>query len=159
MSTVHLTEIVKDIKSEVHLCERCAREIGLKSDLSGFSVSMPQLAGFMAETQQQGFTENLYCKSCGMSYEIFTRTGRLGCPDCYVDLAQSLKDVIESIHHGGQYRGQVPEQMQTGKVERIKPDTSTQHNIPLEEQLNAAVAEERYEDAALLRDLIRNGAS
>jgi hypothetical protein len=42
-ATVHLTEIIKNVKSEVHLCEACARGIGLNSKLSNFSLTVPDM--------------------------------------------------------------------------------------------------------------------
>ena len=89
-ATIHLTEIIKDIKSEVHLCEACAREVGLNAKLSNFSLSMPEMLSFLDLTEIDSTAEDFYCKVCGYSYLEYNKTGKLGCPDCYISFKESL---------------------------------------------------------------------
>src|SRR5512136_920682 len=90
-ATIHLTEIIKDLKSELHLCENCAREIGLNSKLSNFSLSIPEMLSFLDVDEVDEYVNGSICRTCGLSFVDYSRESKLGCPDCYRYLGESLK--------------------------------------------------------------------
>ncbi len=157
-ATIHLTEIIKDVKSEVHLCESCARDIGLNSKLSNFSLSVPEMLSFLDITEMDEFVTGTACKSCGITYMDFSRDGKLGCPDCYRYLGDSLKSVIAGFHGGIKHTGKHPvnaashdDDTVSGVARAVNERKSLEE---LRNQLSNAVFEERYEEAAVLRDRI-----
>lgn len=158
-ATIHLTEIIKDVKSEVHLCENCAREIGLNSKLSNFSLSIPEMLSFLdIHEVDDGDTAGV-CSTCGLSFLDYSRDNKLGCPDCYASLEDSLKSVIAGYHGSVKHAGKHPNNppgaptgIYTG-VARIIHNAKTLEE--LKEMLDSAIYEERYEEAAVLRDKIR----
>ena len=157
-ATIHLTEIIKDVKSEVHLCENCAREIGLNSKLSNFSLSIPEMLSFLDVNEVDEYASGGVCKSCGLSFVDYSREYKLGCPDCYTHMGDSLQPVIAAYHgstiHGGKHPSN-PEGAVTAtyvKTVRLIPKRSVEE---LKELLDRAVTDERYEEAAVLRDRIR----
>lgn len=157
-ATIHLTEIIKDVKSEVHLCESCAREIGLNSKLSNFSLSIPEMLSFLDVSEIDESSAGSVCKSCGLSFMDYSRENKLGCPDCYVYLKDSMKSVIAGYHGATRHAGKQP--AMTGAVaaetcaRTVRTVTMKKSIDELKAQLNHAVYEERYEDAAQLRDRI-----
>jgi len=157
-ATIHLTEIIKDVKSEVHLCENCAREIGLNSKLSNFSLSIPEMLSFLDVNEVDEYADGSVCKTCGMSFVEYSREYKLGCPDCYRDMGDSLRPVIAAFHGATAHAGKHPANPGGGAAEtyvrpvRISPQKSIEE---LQELLERAVSEERYEEAAVLRDRIR----
>lgn len=157
-ATIHLTEIIKDVKSEVHLCEGCARDIGLNSKLSNFSLSVPEMLSFLDVTEVDEFVTGSVCSSCGITYMDFSRDGKLGCPDCYRYLGDSLKSVIAGYHGGTKHVGKHPGTVAVQEEEMVSraiQTMDTRKSIDeLKKQLNRAVFEERYEEAAVLRDKI-----
>jgi protein arginine kinase activator len=157
-ATIHLTEIIKDVKSEVHLCESCAREIGLNSKLSNFSLSIPEMLSFLDVSEVDEVTAGSVCKSCGLSFMDYSKENKLGCPDCYVHLEDSLKSVIAGYHGAIRHVGKQPSGLAgvaagtyARTVRTLPPKQSLDE---LKKQLNRAVYEERYEEAARLRDRI-----
>src|SRR3989338_10946713 len=104
-ATVHLTEIVNNQMIEVHLCESCAQEKGTDFK-THFSID-DLLAGLTDITKQikQGEKKgsSLCCSGCGMTYEEFGKSGRLGCAVCYDAFAKMLLPLIKRIqrstHH------------------------------------------------------------
>ncbi len=158
-ATIHLTEIIKDVKSELHLCENCAREIGLNSKLSNFSLSIPEMLSFLDIDEVDDYVNGSVCKSCGMSFVDYSRESKLGCPDCYRYLGESLKSVIAGYHGAVKHTGKHPNNpvgitsiTYEKTVVAANPKKSMEE---LKNLLNRAVADERYEEAALLRDKIR----
>lgn len=157
-ATIHLTEIIKDVKSELHLCENCAREIGLNSKLSNFSLSIPEMLSFLDIDEVDEYVNGSVCKSCGLSFVDYSRDNKLGCPDCYTYLGDSLKSVIAGYHGADKHTGKHPDNpsgtiIQTyQKPVMVVPQRSMEE---LKDMLNRAVNDERYEEAAVLRDKIR----
>ncbi|MBN2157750.1 MAG: UvrB/UvrC motif-containing protein [Spirochaetes bacterium] len=158
-ATIHLTEIIKDVKSEVHLCENCAREIGLNSKLSNFSLSIPEMLSFLDIHEVEENDSAVSCPTCGLSFIDYSRENRLGCPDCYVCHEESLKSVIAGFHGSVKHTGKHPNNPQdthTGSyiaAARILQKAKSVEE--LKEMLNRAIYDERYEEAAVLRDRIR----
>jgi protein arginine kinase activator len=163
-ATIHLTEIIKDVKSEVHLCEECARDIGLNSKLSNFSLSIPEMLSFLDINEVDDTSSGGSCKSCGLSYYDYSREGKLGCPDCYRYMEDPLRQVIAGYHGSVRHAGKHPDNptmagMAAGvNVSRNQKYNQAIYGLTLEElksMLDDAVIEERYEEAAFLRDRIR----
>ena len=46
-ATVHLTEIIRNEKTEIHLCDSCARDMGLSSHGGGFSLTVSDMLSFL----------------------------------------------------------------------------------------------------------------
>jgi protein arginine kinase activator len=159
-ATIHLTEIIKDVKSEVHLCESCAREIGLNSKLSNFSLSIPEMLSFLDVSEVDEFPAGSVCKSCGLSFMDYSRDSKLGCPDCYTHLHDSLLSVIAGYHGAVRHVGKQPSGTAGTAVETCarttRVVTAKKSVDELKNQLDRAIYEERYEEAARLRDRIQD---
>lgn len=99
------------------------------------------------------------CKSCGLSFVDYSRESKLGCPDCYRYLGESLKSVIAGYHGGGKHSGKHPanpEGIQIMTYEKPADFIYAKKSIEeLKSMLGQAVNDERYEEAARLRDKIR----
>lgn len=141
-ATVHLTQVIDGKIFKVDLCENCAQDKGV-TDPDGMSV-----AALMASTEVGAGAaeeENAEaCPSCGMSVNDFRKVGRLGCPTCYTHFHDLLEPALDKMHPGSRHQGKRPEV--PGRGHRRKE---------LEEALAAAIAEERYEEAARFRDELK----
>lgn len=147
-ATVHLTEIVGDQTRELHLCEPCAREKGVKVEpsfgladlLSGLADLDPSLGATAEQTP-------LTCPQCGMRFEDVKRSGRLGCGACYEAFRRPIAVLLRRIHGAARHTGKVPAAMSTRA--RFLADLEG-----LKARLKQAVKVEAFEDAARLRDQI-----
>jgi len=158
-ATIHLSEIIKDIKSEVHLCEVCARDVGLNTKISNFSLSLPEMLTFLNVDEVTDYKDGKHCSICGSGFIEYKRDGKLGCPECYNNLSEFLEPVLSGFHGEKSFIGKSPVYNEhpviTGKVfknEKIEAVKASD----LQAELDLAVNEERYEDAAVLRDRIRD---
>lgn len=142
-ATVHLTQIVNNQIHKLDLCEECAAAKGV-TDPTGFSLADLLVKTAGTATPDPSATQ-LVCEHCGFSQADFKKLGRLGCPACYERFRPILEPVLANMHKGVVHVGKVPAR----SIER----RSIQEKIwRLEEQLQAAIKSERYEDAAHLRD-------
>ena len=85
-ASIHLTQIVNNDVTTVHLCEECAAEKGVKTDanvakfpLSDFLASMGKGSAGLLPSRPSGAA----CPACGGTLQDFRDSGRLGCPTCY----------------------------------------------------------------------------
>lgn len=152
-ATVHLTQIVKanKTKQELHLCERCARKHNLVPDQPTPQIDLKALLGLLmgplSPSNPAADPVALTCPTCGLQYGEFRAEGRLGCPDDYDAFRTTLEPLIERIHRARDHAGKVPR-----AVRRRLHETELKD---LRKQMKAAAKAERYEEAARLRDLIR----
>jgi protein arginine kinase activator len=163
-ATIHLTEIVKNVKTELHLCERCARQAGINSRVSNFSLSLHDMLSFIDLAELKNNSTDIFCSRCGMSFSEYKKSGTLGCPRCYQDMKTNLLSFMKSIHGFEYHTGKAPSHF-------VEPDgnnnillTPNPDNFERKEasqiselikQLDSAVLHEHYEEAAILRDRIR----
>ncbi len=145
------------MKSEVHLCEQCARDVGLNTKISNFSLTLPEMLTFLNADEVQDFRDDKRCHSCGCSFIAYRKNGRLGCPDCYEYLADELQPVLTSFFADKRHIGKSPAVAPDRKIIHVDvTEISHESNLDdLQAELDAAVHNERYEDAAVLRDRIR----
>jgi len=153
-ATVHLTEIIDDESRELHLCEACAQEKG-----AGAAQEFG-LAGLLAGLTDFGIkpsgkrTPKPTCPECGLTYEDFRKSGRLGCGDCYTAFRPFLVPLLKHIHGSTQHVGRIPTTLSQRRKGRKPVQTPDELN-QLKEQLKTAVVAEAFEEAARLRDQIR----
>jgi protein arginine kinase activator len=145
-ATVHMTEIVGGDKLEKHLCEQCAAAEGI-----AITANIPiskLLKDFVLQTSDQADPE-MTCDVCGMTLAEFRQHGHLGCPNDYDAFEPAMGDLLERAHDGAtQHVGKVPS--------RAGTDQKKQNALlRLRADLKKAVQAEQYEEAAALRDRIK----
>ncbi len=150
-ASVHLTKIINGEKTEIYLCEQCAKEkgeFGFATD--PFSIHN-LLAGILSPDvhPSRNFVkqEVEQCKNCNMSFDEFGKIGRFGCSDCYDEFDPRLAVMMRRIHGSDQHTGKVPERQ--GQTILIKKRINE-----LRTELQRAIAKEEFEKAAKLRDQI-----
>ncbi|MFA5431090.1 MAG: UvrB/UvrC motif-containing protein [Candidatus Omnitrophota bacterium] len=150
-ATVHLTEIVDDQMSELHLCEECARNKSAQMEQQfGLSDILAGMADF-DKPQKAAETVSLKCPNCGLTYAEFKKIGRLGCGDCYAAFRQYLAPLLKRIHGSVRHSGKFP----VNQEQRTEQPRAKNELQELRRRLLKAVEREDFEEAAGLRDRIR----
>lgn len=149
-ATIHLTKVLGGVKTERHLCAECAKEKGeLETVMNGHASIANMLAGMlktsaMPAREKQG----VVCEQCGRSYEDFAKAGRLGCSCCYTKFEARLEPVLRRIHGSTEHTGKAPKRKAGGISVRRQIEERRK-------RLEDAIKREAYEEAAVLRDEIR----
>lgn len=150
-AVVHLTQIVNDEMSTHHLCETCAAERGFDTGPSVTDLpAMDYLAQLAADLPMDRPTPGDECSFCGLTYNDFKATGRLGCPHCYETFSAALPSLLKKIHGGSRHVGKVylpPDPTASDMEKRLQG---------LRRKLERAVQSEDFERAAEIRDQIRS---
>lgn len=147
-ATVHLTEIINDQMDELHLCEECARQKSTQMEQQfGLSDLLAGLAEFEKPAQEKEAIA-LKCPNCGLTYADFKKIGRLGCGECYSAFKKYLGPLLKRIHGSSQHLGKSP--LKVSKVTKKGIDL-----VALRNSLQKAIEQEEFEEAAKIRDQIR----
>lgn len=152
-ANVFITKIANGKKTELRLCERCARA---KEELD-FSFepqfTLHHLFASLLSESARGSREAMraakaQCPVCALTLAQFSQIGRLGCSECFPAFEAKLQPLLRHIHGSSRHTGKVPRRSQsavrfTRELERLK------------EELRRKVQNEEFEEAAALRDRIR----
>jgi protein arginine kinase activator len=147
-ATVHLTQISGDKMQKVDLCEECAKTKGV-NDPTGFSLADLLLGlGASQELEQAAGGAETRCPRCGFTQADFKKAGRLGCPERYKTFAEGLEGLLKTMHKGTRHVGKAPETLRQNRdlSDRLKS---------LQKRLTKAIESEDFEEAAVLRDEIK----
>jgi protein arginine kinase activator len=154
-ATVFLTQLVDGQMKKVCLCDNCAKERGV-TDPTGFSLAdlllggLPGGPGTVVGPAAPGVPGNgKQCPTCTFTLEDLKRVRRFGCSDCYSTFGDEVTQMIRGMHKGTSHIGKVPEglmaiQFRNQRIEELRS------------RLDQAIASESYEEAAGIRDEIRN---
>jgi protein arginine kinase activator len=133
---------------KLDLCEECAKAKGV-NDPGGFALADLMLGlGASQELEQSTSGVETKCPRCGFTQADFKKSGRLGCPECYKTFAEGLEGLLKTMHKGTRHTGKVPEALRESREQADRLKT-------LQKKLDKAVKEEDFEQAAHLRDEIK----
>lgn len=156
-ATIIAIQISNGVPHEIHICEECAYEsesgsqsFAIPMSFQDFFQGILNIIGLQSENDyyREGIeNKELNCKNCGMTYNEFKSTGRLGCENCYKTF-KGLDTVLKNMQGSNHHIGKIPN--------RGKKELFTKRELYiLRQQLTEAIKIEEYEDAAKLRDKIR----
>ena len=138
---VVLTTVVNGQSTTRHLCRECVK----KYKAGDIQAVLAAVLSTMAQKQQ---TPDITCPNCGETYAEFQKSGMLGCAECYQAFRKELTPLITRVQGRAQHAGRRPpvseeEQTRINEMESLRA------------RMEAAVAEENFEEAAKLRDALR----
>lgn len=157
------TEIINGVKKEQHLCEECA------TDYTSFQMEKPLMnseltLGDLLSTLLDNYTaaDNkqasevvpvVTCSNCGTTYEEFMQKGRFGCAQCYQSFKEQLGKTMKGIQGSEIHTGKRPKGYQIVATGRILKGITEAEKLTI--KLHEAIEKEEFEEAARLRDLIK----
>ena len=157
---IYYTEISNGEKKEQFLCEECAGEYTSFQNQS--NTPDMTIGGLLSSIISNYYTDSvskeeeellkLQCPTCRMTYEQLMNEGKFGCADCCHVFKQVMDKGIRQIQGADAHTGKKP-------IGYVKPEED--ESIKLTEldklsiELQAAIQREEYEEAARLRDKIK----
>ncbi len=155
-ATVFLTQLVEGQMKKVCLCDACAKERGV-TDPTGFSLADLLLGGLpggpgtapIAPATGSSSGNGRKCATCGFTIDDLRRVRRFGCSECYATFGDEVSQMVRGMHKGTTHIGKVPEGLMALQYRHQRIEE-------LRSRLDQAIASESYEEAAGIRDEIRN---
>ena len=166
---VKYTQIINGDKEEMVLCEKCAKEMGLNNINFDMPISFSSFLGdffdeYSDSTLLPSFMKQntIKCENCGLTYDDFIKNGKFGCEKCYTTFEERIRQLVKNLHGSVKHIGRKPKYIEsnTTKIkdkEKSKDPQKEESKLEkLDKELKLAIKEERYEDAAKIRDEIKN---
>ena len=103
--------------------------------------------------------KQIKCDSCGSTFEDIIKTGRYGCANCYDVFEDRMDPILKKLQGANRHNGRLGK-ISDNNVKFEKKEEKTENKTDnklekLQEDLKLAIKEERYEDAAKIRDEIK----
>ena len=155
IATIHILDLQDGVIAEQkHLCPSCAESSGDVAPAAKFGplkklsteILEDLVSGLKSPSEPSADPQSPVCPACGLTAEDFRMRGRLGCPRCYETLHDALSSLLEKVHDGKTHVGRYP-----GRTAKAEPANLAD----LRRRLADAIRDENYEDAAKLRDELR----
>ena len=147
IATTHIKTVVGGVVKEYNLCEACAKENGYSHFPDGAFSSI--LASMLGESAKSSFVETKICPSCKATFNSIAKSGKVGCSECYNTFKSELLPYIKRVHGSVAHNGKVPNIV---TIANSEPENEV---LNLRDTLNQLISEEKYEEAAIIRDKIR----
>jgi protein arginine kinase activator len=157
----HLRPVVMKFQVASHgqtiersLCQVCGQKYSgmLNVPLNlGAQGPFALLSGMLTPAPAQGaaLPGPARCDRCGYTFHQFQHTSMLGCPECYEAFSSQMEIILRRSQGGTvQHAGKFPSRCGGRREARRKVES-------LSRALEQAVQEQRFEEAARLRDEIR----
>lgn len=154
-AVVAYTKMKESGMEVVHLCAQCAKDImsseldftnELNNKLGEFINEMMKFAG--GESSQIDETLNKLCPDCKKSLKDILESNEVGCEKCYENFEEEIESILLSLNLTSSHKGKIPK---TAGEESVKK----REEIELNTKLNVAIALEEYEEAAKIRDRLK----
>ena len=149
-ATVLYKQTVNGVSTAAHLCAECAAKAQSEA---GFSAHFPfgsdlfgNLFGISAPTIAPAGKK---CEGCGATFADVRRAGKVCCAKCYETFAAELAPSIHSLYGKSVHIGRAPAKKAAARDKQNRL-------AKLKNDLRAAIEAENFEEAAKLRDEIRN---
>ena len=138
---VLLTAVVNGQSTTRNLCRECVK----KYQAGDLQAVLAAVLSAMTDKKQ---TPEIACPRCGETYAEFQKTGMLGCAECYTAFRKELTPLITRVQGRTQHAGRRPPVSEEEQARQTRMEE-------LRGLMEAAVAEENFEEAARLRDELR----
>ena len=181
-ANVKYTQIINGEKKQMFLCEDCSEKLGIDTNIH---LNMPiDFSSFLSDffedvnaiTPMPMLEKELKCEKCGLTFDDFMSTGKFGCSNCFEEFAQRIDPILKNIHGSNRHIGRLGNIIEENKISKgpenqfnnsnntANKQGSNESQIKTEKEkqiedlksdLKLAIKEERYEDAAKIRDQIK----
>lgn len=145
-ATTHIKNTVNGITKEYYLCPQCAAKLGF-SNFNFFEIN--DFWGSLLGAQKNPNPQTKRCKTCNTSFNEIVESGKMGCPDCYIEFREEISPTIMKIHGKTEHKGLTPGKVH--KTENVQADEIQN----LENALKEAIDNEEFEKAAEIRDILK----
>ena len=100
--------------------------------------------------------KQLKCNNCNMSFDEFMEQGKFGCEECYDAFSPKIDSILKRIQGSNRYAGRKLVGNKESKIKfEEKPEKKETEKEKLQRELKEAIEKENYEEAAKIRDKIK----
>jgi protein arginine kinase activator len=145
-ATTHIKTVVNGVMDEINLCSHCAETANYSPFKNNLIDMLASVFGDADTTLLESNTK--CCECCKSTFREIAATGKMGCAECYKTFKNELLPYIKRIHSTTNHIGKKP------NTAVMVVDKTTEIS-KLRERLNELIKNEKFEEAAVLRDEIK----
>lgn len=142
----HLSLERRKAVTRQNYCAACAQEFGMQVGAGRLPPSIPYICEPLVLGEER--VDERVCPECGTKLSTLAASGRVGCPSCYEAFEVDLTAILRSTEKIA-YGGRLPRRL--ARYRRLLMEGSS-----LRMELESALEEEDYEEAARLRDALNS---
>ena len=154
-ATFFYEETINGKTRSYHLCHDCAEKMRaageIHMEMPDFDTPFAAFPNFFGDLfalpENHGRRERKTCPGCGATWQDIVALGKARCPECYNTFADELDATVRSMHGNVTHTGRAPQKLRAAHQKENELAT-------LKAQLKTAIEEEKFEEAAALRDKI-----
>jgi protein arginine kinase activator len=155
-ANVTVTQVQNGETVQHHYCDVCAQQmnpfqlelqdepISLQQFITNWFGSLPK-----QQTHEQAVNQaQKACPTCQLTYQQFLKKGKFGCANCYTVFRPMLPSIFDKLQAGTKHKS----------TTTVAPSPVRQLQLQigeLRQKMKRAIAEERFEDAAMMRDEVK----
>ena len=158
-------QVINGVKNEIILCDSCSKKIGINNLEFYLPLNFSNFFNEVLNENEDNIIPSfnvpkpLKCSNCGMTYNEFANEGKFGCSICYDSFGGKIEQLLKKIHGEFNHIGKklLIESIYENTEIEVKENEKIDDNKleDLKERLNKAIKNEKYEDAAIIRDEIK----
>lgn len=161
--TFRYTQVINGVKKELNLCDNCARELGLKDMSFSMPISFSNFFSDFFNDNANMFpslmgTQALQCKTCGTTFDDFINSGEFGCSSCYELFEDRIEPILKNLQGANRHVGRGYREITAksgNKAKKATPKKAESKQEKLQKDLQKAIKDERYEEAAKIHDELK----
>jgi protein arginine kinase activator len=131
--------------TNLNLCESCAHKLGIFNSFDDIFSPMVLDLDYI-------LPEEVKCKKCGYTLSKYKSTGLFGCDSCYDTFKKEVDNMLLKIQGKNRHTGK---KLDVCREEKNKETKSKDKVEMLREKLQTLINEEKFEEAAKVRDEIK----
>lgn len=139
-----IKESINGITTINHYCANCVNSKAKVNFFEAYDMPFSHLFTHQSSLNKE---KELVCPNCHLSLNALKQTGRFGCSECYQAFESVLPYYLNRMQSGKRHVGK---RKQSDKIQHFDTEKNR-----LKHALEVAIKEERYEEAAKLRDEIK----
>lgn len=141
-ATITYKQNINGEVTNLNLCESCAHKLGIFNSFENIFSPMILDMDYI-------LPEEIKCKNCGYTLSKYKSTGLFGCDNCYNTFKNEIDNILLKIQGKNRH---------VGNLNKAKSNTSSKEKNEvqeLKEKLQQLIKEEKFEEAAVIRDEIK----
>jgi protein arginine kinase activator len=168
-ATTHVKTVINGKVRERDICTECAKKEGIGNwnpfqGFPGFENPFFSLSNLFGSFLENPLPESVtHCPVCGCSFQDISQSGKVGCSECYHVFYDQLLPSIQRIHGNTHHTGKNPvgNEMQVMPQAHLtvaqvpEPTQQEKQLAQWKQEMQQAIAEQNFEQAAVLRDKIK----
>lgn len=148
VATTHIRSVINGKRTERYLCKDCAAKEGIGGfEDMGINSMLASMFGDVLSLNPSGAKAR--CSCCGSTFGDIAKSGKAGCPDCYKIFYDEFLPYLKRVHGSVKHIGK------TLSASNIESPPVADELSNLKSELKRLVSEEKFEQAAEVRDRIK----